>query len=769
MDEIVVYLLLIALVVFSPFILSIIALVRTNRIQRELEALGVEMRSLSRRLPAAVIDRAPSQKETPAMPEKPAPAPITVAQHPAAQAVSPGVPPPAPSAIKPPSILETKAPPPPPPSFKESASAPDHSFEMALGGKGASFIGIAVFIMGVVFFVGYAIQHQWIGPGLRVILGLLAGGLLVAGGYVAETRGKNLRILARALTGGGAALFYFSVFAAHGIYNLINAWGAGAGLVASAAAVLALAVVYNSQAVAVLGVLGAFIMPLLIGGDFSEGLFPLIFIAVVNVPVILLGLRRKWQWFYNLAFVFTVFFTAVWLDRETPAHWGTGLFFCLLFFGEFVMLGLLKLKSEAEVSGRALDIIRLGLASLFLMGALYWILTDAELKDWIGAVFLTAALLHVALARIGWTWMPRFKQEILAFLVAALSFATLALPAQLDGVWVSLGWALEGVVLAWFALRIQSPLLQTGAVLLGMLGLMKSLVYDISLYPETPRLFLNARFMVGMGSAALLGAQGWLHARISVRQDNKPSAGQSWLMCAAWISILVVLSVDTFTALDIDDPWPWLITSIGMIAVGFLAIVLKGNRPVERLGFLLLGLLPLKLVIFDLPFSWDRYEDTYSAFGNSIFWLHLMMLLVILFWITRQTVAEEAGSPAQLTTGPLITIFALLSGIVIISAELFRMPGPWGTPLVTLWWAICALALAITGLVRRRAYLRYVALFIFGATLLKVLIIDIEGVKGLQRIAAFMGVGLLLLILSFAYQKVAPMLLKAVDKNETKE
>ena len=97
--------------------------------------------------------------------------------------------------------------------------------------------------------------------------------------------------------------------------DIVKGWIAGSGLGETAflmfffagfalvaAAVFGLAMVYRSQAVGVLGVLGAFITPLLIGAEFDSGIFPLVYVAVINAPVILLGMKRDWQILYNLSF-----------------------------------------------------------------------------------------------------------------------------------------------------------------------------------------------------------------------------------------------------------------------------------------------------------------------------------------------------------------------------------------------------------------------------------------------------------------------------------
>ena len=124
---------------------------------------------------------------------------------------------------------------------------------------------------------------------------------------------------------------------------------------------------------------------------------------------------------------------------------------------------------------------------------------------------------------------------------------------------------------------------------------------------------------------------------------------------------------------------------------------------------------------------------------------------------------RTAGGPAATTTAPnfgvTLNVLSLFAGILIVTLEIHRGHSPWTDSLVTIWWAVCALAMAATGLVRRRVYLRYFALLVFGATVAKVFLVDLSMLKGLQRVAAFMGVGLLLLVLSYIYQRIAPVLM----------
>ena len=746
MEGVFLLLIFVGVVFLAPIVLSIVAIVQASRARGEVERL--------RRLVGASGPAAAPAAAVPAAAPPIVPPPSTPPSRPVAVDAVPGV---------------TRPPPLPPPPPRPAAAPRDAGpagpgLESQLGGRVAAFAGIAALVVGVVFFVGYAIQHNWIGPAVRVTLGLLAGAALVAAGHGLHVRSARHGLLARVLTGGGAALFYFSVFAAGGIYDLIGPGATVAGLAATAAAVLALSALYDSQFIAVMALLGAFVAPPLVQHEEPDGLFLLFFAAAVNLPVIALGLKRRWQWLYNLAFFFTTIVSAAAflgeLDGLEDDCWGTRVFFAALFFGEFAALSLVKLVRETERRGRALDYLRLSAATLVLLGLLYLALEAGDRHHLVAPAFLLTALALAGLSSFARRRLPAFTDEALALLLGALTFASLALPAHLEGPWVSLGWAMEGVFVMWFAVRVDSATLRAAAVVLGAIGLMRPALLDAGAYDPPPPIFFNARFAVGLAAAAAFGAQGWLAGRrpaaeAEERPADRPGGWSEGCWMVVPFGFAVAMMAETLAWMELDDPFALAVGTWALAAAGVAAAwaARRGpGRPLAWLGALMMALAVLKLVFVDLIGA-DYDPRWVGPFGHAPFWSRVGMSILIA--IAARATSGDTSRATALTIGALVAL------ILSVSAEVARLADGWDSSLITIWWAASALALVGAGLWRRMASLRWLAFAVFGAMMVKVFVADIAGLEGLPRVAAFVGAGLALLIVAYVYQRVAPHFLGA--------
>ncbi|MBA4500955.1 DUF2339 domain-containing protein [Marinobacterium marinum] len=155
--------------------------------------------------------------------------------------------------------------------------------------------GICVGLAGV-FMVHYSIEQGLLGPEARVVLSLLAGvGLHTAAEWLRRQRGQN--DVFAALAGGASIILYAALFAA---FKLLSSLSPGLIFTAMALvsfATLALAL-RHGPVLAALGMLGGYLVPLLINTGSGQIELALIYIGILTLfSLWLLGyVGRCWLW-----------------------------------------------------------------------------------------------------------------------------------------------------------------------------------------------------------------------------------------------------------------------------------------------------------------------------------------------------------------------------------------------------------------------------------------------------------------------------------------
>ncbi len=360
------------------------------------------------------------------------PPPSSSPPHPPAQAVAP----PQPAA---------RITAPTPPSKPRRVMRPGETLEDLLGGRILAAVGGLAILIGVVLFLVIAVDRGWIGVEARVALAFAGSTLLLAVGlFLYERRGQTDAAVAAVAT--ALASLYASLTYATAVQDVI---GKEPGLLVAGvigAAGAAIAVRWQSQFVAALGILGALAAPVLV--DSGSSTLALGFTMIALVAAVAVLLLQRWGWLSIGAFLLTAPQLAFWAedrgDLALPLSM-LALFWCL-----FVVAGIgyeLRVPtSELRPSSASVLLVNAGFAS-----AVGWYLID----DGGSSTGATAWVLGVTIAHIalgGFGFRQRMSSEIATLLVAVglgLSGATLAL--ALDGPALVAAWSAEAAILAWVA------------------------------------------------------------------------------------------------------------------------------------------------------------------------------------------------------------------------------------------------------------------------------------------------------------------------------
>jgi uncharacterized membrane protein len=337
----------------------------------------------------------------------------------------------------------------PPRTSPERPSAPAF-WERLVGGNLVAKVGILVLFCGIAFLLKYAYERIHVPVELRltgVAIGALV--LLVIGWRLRLTKPGYALVL----QGGGVGILYLVTFAAFRLFGLLPAALAFALLVGVAASSAGLAILQNSLTLAVIGVTGGFLAPVLASTGHGDHVVLFSYYAVLNAGIVAIAWVKAWRVLNVLGFAFTFLIGWAWGAKAyRPELFASTEPFLILFFAMYIAIPLLFARRRAVelkdyVDGTlvfGLPVVAFGLQAAAVRHIEY------------GAAW-SAFLLAVVYLCLAWALFRRagakLRLLVESYVALSIAFATLAIPLAFDGRWTSAIWALEGAAVVWVGAR----------------------------------------------------------------------------------------------------------------------------------------------------------------------------------------------------------------------------------------------------------------------------------------------------------------------------
>ncbi len=646
------------------------------------------------------------------------------------------------------------------PPRNETGGIAAWDWEWLLGGNWLARIGIVAVVIGVGFFLKLAFDNNWIGETGRVALGLAVGGALLGGG---EFWQRKYPLWAQAVTGGGIAVLYLSIFAAFSLYDLVPALAAlgFSFLVTLTAAGLALR--YESRAIAVLGILGGFATPLLLADRLPDQGALLAYVVVLDLGVLALATFRNWRWFTLLGLVGSLILFGYWHEELNPslllAEVGITLIF-LIFIGATTLFHLIWRRAP-----RPLDQSLMVLNGSAYFGISYLLMFE-ELRVWMGGFTL---LLSVFYGLLGYGILMRYREQVHLSLFAvgiALVFLTIAVPVQLGGPWISVAWAAEAVALIWLSFNL-------GMRQLRWFGMAVFLAFATwLLVVDTPEAFWGHRdtfFNPAIISYAFAVVATYLAAYLVWRNREKLLEWESRLFSGFLISgnLFLTLAVPV-QASGAWIPIVWALEGVALMYLSFrLGLVELRWFSAGVFALTAVRLLAFDTIIFDgiiyLSAEMESYRPIinlhFLAFAVAIGALYLSAY-ALWRWRDQCFLPEERFFlPAFLVAANVLTLWILSVEVIeAIDRRYFFdvAPDVAGNVIslsLSVLWAVYAAVLIVLGIVRRDRYVRLAGLGLLAVPVIKLFAYDAFELEQVYRVVAFIGLGALLVIGGFLYQR----------------
>jgi uncharacterized membrane protein len=530
------------------------------------------------------------------------------------------------------------------PRVRETRPAQAASLEGRIGAQLLNRIGILAVLIGVAWFLKLAFDRNWIGPPVRVWIGLAAAAGLVVGSE--RFRRQGFPAFSFSLKALGTSIAYLSLWAASSVFHLGPQWLIFLAMTAVTIANAVLARRQNSELLGLYALAGGLATPALLSMGHRNEIFLFLYLALLNAGALFLIASHQWKRVAWAALLGTAAYYIGWSVIENdPSHLPLMVFFLALFFAGFAVAPFLIGR---EAKSLLLDsffiafpIVNAAATWVALM-ILFGVKGQQSGRPWVTIGLAGGCLLMAAARR---------RPSVLSSTNVGLAifFVTVAVPLEFDGTTVTLCWLGESLVLVSLAKAGANPAMRVFATsILTLAGL--SLLADwIAGTPQPLAVVTNMHFATSLVGAAVFAVV----ARLSSDGGPERTFG-SWSYLAAFSAIAFSLTILVAVSLEIHHYW--------FCGAGF-------------------------------------FRDFCGRYGQ----------------LERRTIAAGWGYSA----------WCMAYGAVLMAAGFFR----------------------------RSAFLRWQALAVLAFSIAKVFLNGVSQQSQGYRVLSFLALGVLLLAISFAYQR----------------
>ena len=651
----------------------------------------------------------------------------------------------------------------------EEYATSETNFEKYIGENLFGKIGILIFIIGIGFFVKYAIDQNWINETARTLMGYAVGaGMLV----LAERLHKRYHTFSSLLAGGAFGIYYLITAIAFHYYALFSHTIAFVILCVTTIFMSAVSVLYDRKELAVTALVGGFIAPFIISTDSSSIISLQIYITILNIGMFCLAMYKKWAILPMVSFAFT--YIILWgttalgsfSDSETVTTYPTLFAFATLFYVIFLLPVVFILRTQYGEN------TRLGLLGIITANSfMYLIYGDFLLQHFEASSDTTAYLaFFIAAVNLAIHLYLRFRvegQDTLRNLMLglAVTFASMGIPILFSAANVLMVWAAESVLLLWLFTKEKNRIYELASAVLLLLTLGALAYYrttDTFIHDTGDSLFFNGAFFVTtFVSIAYYVVAVIMQFNKELFSDTKRLIAYTPCNAIAYalgFSILFLAFRDNFH-FHLEQPiseYASLLTANIMLLGGALILRKRFEISENKLAY------EISLYLAGILFAMTVWNYT-DPEGLLLRWLMALVTIAYMAYCMRGQLLVTSNQRNLHTEYSIIStlMWLTLTRLLLITFNEVNFSTAFSLSL-----GIAAFILMCIGMRYHSKEIRIVSLAEFGIVIGKLILNDVWAMPSLGKIIVFISLGAILLILSFLYQKLKDALFNEKEQEQ---
>jgi len=684
-----------------------------------------------------------------------------------------------------------------PASFQIEEPNKSSEIEKFIGENLINKIGILITIIGVGIGAKYAIDHQLISPLTRILLGYLVGFVLF--GFAIKLK-KGYNNYSSVLMSGAMAIVYFITYAAYSFYDLIPLYMAFGLMVMITVFTVYAAIKYDRQVIALIGMIGAYAVPFLLSDNTGNMVVLFTYMSIINLGIMVLAFKKYWKPIYYVSFVLSwlIYFTWYSSSYYDLVHFFNAFLFLSVFYLIFYVTYLTYNLIRKELFN-TLDVILILVNSFVFYGIGYALLNaHPNGSQYLGLFTLITALIQALVCVI--IYKMKLAEWHLFYFIStlALTFITIAIPVQYTGNWVTLLWVGEAGLLFWIGRIKQISIYESISYVLMILASMSILMdwnhgYHLGSYtvPITNIYFVTSLLFVAVFAFInMLNRNDDYQTQLDktavpyiIIQIVIPGILLSALFFMFWFEISnlcnqQIAAISLSHSLPHDDLNFKHFTDLQQYRVLFLlnySILFFVGLSIFNIRILksrVLGYINLEanliLIILFLTqglYSLSELRDSFLNQSSTDFYhpgsfnfnfryisyLVVLPMMLICYRYVRQDFIDFKLEKAYSLILHTVILW-ILSSELITWIDFFKSDQAYKLGLSLLWGGY-ALLLIVLGIWKKQQHLRIGAIVLFSGTLMKLFFYDLKDMGTISRTIVFVTLGILLLIISFLYNK----------------
>jgi len=649
------------------------------------------------------------------------------------------------------------------------AAAKKNNIERFVGLNVLNVIGILLLVVGSIAAMRFAyFQVSDIFKGVMIFV---LGGIMLAVGEFLNR--KKPTIFSLGISAGGIAILYVALAVSYFVLQILSMYPAIAVCVLLTAGAFVLSNRYNAQIIAIFALAGGY-LPMISVGDTDIFVYgAMVYFAVLNILALIISWNKKWRVTAFIGLSLNIIGTAFLCWFAGPGGWYyasleyafykpiiiTYAVFAFLIYTAIPIIGTWR----AKIKFRKSDVVLLAINTVFGSLIMFGVFARFDMYDYHGLLAIAYAGFYLLLGRIIEKIFAKENTHTKAlFYLTGLAFVVMIIPLQFGRVWLSLGWLIEGVIIAVYGILRDEKRFKKVGFIICLLCLGAFLIFDLQYAWFTwDKLFVWKYTAITLGSVCILGAY-----MIKKMTSNRFAAVYKYFAIVnVWIYAVYIvykLGGELFGVYRSDELRfdEFYIVSAAAITVTFLI-----GYIITRIKLLsTFGIKILSIILYCIGILWMFILTSF----NNPFASYL--------WYISQPGGIVAIGTAIIAVLGLLSVFAINDLMKIIVTE--RKKGIEWLPLVvsgyftvllsqtlvaqynisfssaviSIIYVVTALAWIIFGFVKRFVFIRRFGLILAIFAVIKLFIIDLRGLTQGFRIGSYFALGVTLIAISFVYQ-----------------